>query len=640
VAISPDGKRILSLGGDGIRIWDAATLLQQARIELAGCMAVTPDWKTLATRDKDRVIRIWDYSGEQPRRLAVLRNREWSALCMALTPDGKTLAVTDGGPLTRLLDLSGTGPTEQDFIRKEDFGGEQVAFSPDGRILAENGTKKRMVRLWDVIAGQLRFRATLEDCDFPVTFSPDGKALAVFNRGMAAVQLWDISGAKVEKGRLLQGDMIGLTSITFSPDSRLLVCALGSRRAQFWPLDEAKGKELRLTLQPGSPHMTVDLPFSADQVRFFPDGKRLLFGGDGLRVWDLAESQERSVLRGHASAVLTLAFAPDCKSLASGGGDFTVRWWDLTGPKPKERAVLQHKGIVEDLAFAPDGRTLASCAGERADQKDNTVRFWDLTGPTVRERLAFQPYFKEVRRLDFSPDGKLLATDGRDYVATGEGHRSHVAVRLWDCTGARPRERAIFPPLAADRLDDPKQVKPVRFSPDGKLVAFRDHDKAHLWDVSDRSPKEWAVLKGSQPFEEVWTVGFGPDGKTLITAGEADFSGTSGSITPPLPYGTVRSWDLTGPTPKEGNLLRSYHRSTVSQIALAPNGKRLLAAGGRGDVALWDLTGGQKLREWWLPMRAAQIVFSPDGRHVALGNLNGTVYVLRLPPPAAGPGKE
>ena len=51
------------------------------------------------------------------------------------------------------------------------------------------------------------------------------------------------------------------------------------------------------------------------------------------------------LLPGHKGMALTVAFAPDGKTLASGGDDKTVRLWDLCGEKPIAGPVLKkHRG--------------------------------------------------------------------------------------------------------------------------------------------------------------------------------------------------------------------------------------------------------------------------------------------------------
>jgi WD40 repeat protein len=75
------------------------------------------------------------------------------------------------------------------------------------------------------------------------------------------------------------------------------------------------------------------------------------------------------VLVGHGAPVTALAFAPDGKTLASGGVDRNVRLWHVA--TAQEMAWFgPHAGTVLAVAFAPDGRTLVS--GDDTGQ----VRLW------------------------------------------------------------------------------------------------------------------------------------------------------------------------------------------------------------------------------------------------------------------------
>jgi WD40 repeat protein len=117
-------------------------------------------------------------------------------------------------------------------------------------------------------------------------------------------------------------------------------------------------------------------------VAFSPDGQWLAvaaqYSGFVELVVPETGEQPRS-LPGLNSRVHSLAFSPDGKLLAAGGGqlDGVVQLWDLETGKGR-RNLTAHKnplsvaGNVHAVAFSPDGRLLAS-AGD-----DGLVKLWSV----------------------------------------------------------------------------------------------------------------------------------------------------------------------------------------------------------------------------------------------------------------------
>jgi hypothetical protein len=139
-------------------------------------------------------------------------------------------------------------------------------------------------------------------------------------------------------------------------------------------------------------------------------------------LWDANSGQELQTLKGHALAVLSVAFSPDGKRLATGSDDRTVKLWDAQSGQ-ELGSMNGHSSEVWGVAFSPDGSRLASASSDR------TVKVWDTV--SGQELRTLKGHTSRVVKVAFSPDGTVIAAAGVDGT-----------VRIWDAGAYTPEAQA------------------------------------------------------------------------------------------------------------------------------------------------------------------------------------------------------
>ena len=289
-----------------------------------------------------------------------------------------------------------------------------------------------------------------------------------------------------------------------------------------------------------------------------------------------------------------------------------------------------HTGVVCGVAISPDGKRAVSCSG--CPLGDCTMRLWDMaSGKEIRrlqaDRLAVLPSHTklvdppgEIAAIAFAPDGRHVLFGGANGVL-GLLERRHgnrrPPFRRTQKHGGRGCRLAGW---KAERLSGGRDGTvrlwdmatgelPAHDGPYGYSCAaawrFRRRDRA-LSGSLDHTMRLWDLKKGEQirepflghPTFLVRSVAFLPDGRQAISCDK-----------------TIRLWDLSRDI-SIGGQLRTFdgHTLLVTDVAISPDGRRVLSGSCDQTVRLWDRITGREIallvghRNWVL-----SVAFTPDG---------------------------
>ncbi|MEH2274205.1 MAG: serine/threonine-protein kinase [Nostoc sp.] len=357
------------------------------RLSSVNALAISPDSNTLASASDHKIVKLWDLNTKKV--LASLSGHSQAVKSVAFSPDGKILATASDDKTIKLWQIETL--EEICTLLGHSHAVKSVAFSPDGQILA-SGSWDKTIKLWNVNTGTEICTMTGHQLQVnSVAFSPQGQLLASasYDRTIRLWQIPALAGCQREleikgmgAGSREQGDVnMGIQTPTVAPASR----RVRKPPHETGELDPCSALLFMLGTEDIPPFSLPPAPLPLIQNR---------------PCYSLL-----GTLSGHAWAVLTVAFSPDGKILATGSDDNTIKLWEVnTGQLIC--TLVGHSWSVVAVAFTADGETLlsASC--------DKTVKLWRVS--TAEEIVTLSGHVDSVSAVAVSKVRQLIVSGSRD----------------------------------------------------------------------------------------------------------------------------------------------------------------------------------------------------------------------------------
>lgn len=533
--ISTDGRLLISLGSNEIKIWDIFTRKElrtlkttfSSMADRVNEIAISPNNIEIASSNTDKTIIFWDLiSGEKKRQI-----KESSLVnSIAFSSEGNLLATGCDDKTIGLWDVKSGQKIKT--IQGHSDKVSALSFSPDKKIIA-SGSSDKTIKLWNVETGKeiLTFHGHSEHIS-DLVFSPEGKKIISYGSDKT-VRVWDIETG--EEIFTLQHNSAWVTSIAVSPNGTRLITAGYYDSLKTWDL--VSGKELKnLKLKAKGEILSVVFSANGNEV----------FGGSSegeIKAWNVETGAELFSFQSSRGVIESVSFSSNVKFLATGNERGEVKLWSLVDGK-EVKTLIGHSTWVRRILFSPDGKLLAT------RDSNSVIILWDIeSGQKIKQ---FKGLGSDYDAIAFSPDTRYLS-----WVE----NINEVKVLIIQ-TGQE------FPLLGGTQGG----INSLAFSPDGNNIAGGNRDGViKLWDI--KTGKEINSFKGYRG--SVVKVAFSQNGKFLA-------GGCTDNV--------FIVWDLlTGKKFKEFN-----SSNEPLSVDFSPDSKILAGLDWKAELKFWDLESGNE----------------------------------------------
>ena len=330
-------------------------------------------------------------------------------------------------------------------------------------------------------------------------------------------------------------------------------------------------------------------------------------------------------------------------------------------------AQMKQDGLIYNIEWSPDDQFFVT--GNKSDLSDKqAVNEACVYRAENGEEVFCTTHADDVNDALFSPDGKYLITGSADRTVRILSTTDWSLVKQFDLEDAVldmdvyqnllavAREKKTLTIIDLDRLDPPSTLRnfdrgvgasTVRFSPDGRFLAFGTKvGKVFFWRVG---PNSQLIYDGpTHPGSDYAILSFSKDGSWLASGGGDSFSRltkTDGSPKDEFPhgdwvedvaFGPDGSWYVTGSddnkvrviaTESGNELLSMSHASFVLRLAVSADGQWIASTGYDEVVRIWDSDTGNQMLEFPLDTNGSAVSFNQDASRVVAADEDGNLSI-------------